>query len=89
MHYNSYTLFVTDSSLVNVAFNKPTMQSSVGWGGVPQRAVDGNTNGAYGQDSCTHTKSSNRPHWWGVDMGIKYVVDSVKIYNRNGISKYT
>ena len=30
--------------LTNVALGRPTAQSSVGWGGVAARAVDGNTN---------------------------------------------
>ena len=29
-------------TVVNVAKNNPAMQSSVGWGGEPSRAVDGN-----------------------------------------------
>jgi len=30
-------------------------QSSTGWGGAPERAVDGNTSGNYKDKSCTHT----------------------------------
>ena len=33
--------------LLNVALQKPTQQSSTGWGGTSDRAVDGNTDGNY------------------------------------------
>jgi len=32
-------------------------QSTVGWGGVPERAIDGNTSGNYKDNSCTHTEN--------------------------------
>ena len=32
----------------NVALGRPAAQSSVGWGGVAARAVDGNTNKQWG-----------------------------------------
>ena len=35
------------TDLKNVALNKPTKQSSVGWGGTSDKAVDGNTDGDY------------------------------------------
>jgi len=34
--------------LTNVALGRPAAQSSVGWGGVAARAVDGNTNKQWG-----------------------------------------
>jgi len=66
--------------------NKPVSQSSGNngdaWGGVPQRAVDGNTNGNYGGNSCTHTHNQDRP-WWRVDLQQDNTgVERVQIWNR-------
>jgi hypothetical protein len=60
---------------------RPTKQSSVGWGGVPQRAVDGNVNGRYGRRTTTHTKY-NKNNWWLVDLQRKTKVYTVLIHNR-------
>ena len=38
---------VGDEHLVNLAYQKPTSQSSTGWGGVPARAVDGKESGQW------------------------------------------
>jgi hypothetical protein len=56
-------------------------QSSEGWGGVPKRAVDGNTNGQWGGGSCTHTQNENQP-WWQIDLGREYEIVKVVIFNR-------
>ena len=37
----------TADRLVNLAFEKPTSQSSTAWGGVPERAVDGREAGKW------------------------------------------
>ena len=66
----------------NVAFQKPTLQSSTGYYGVSSRAVDGNTNSDYfGGSSCTHT-NRQRNAWWRVDLGRVWAVGKVKITNR-------
>ena len=36
-----------DEHLANLAFGKPTSQSSTGWGGVSSRAVDGKEAGKW------------------------------------------
>jgi hypothetical protein len=64
----------------NYARSQPASQSSEGWDGSPSRGVDGNTNGAYGGGSCTHTNAS--PSWWMVDLGDPIVVSSVAITHR-------
>ena len=58
----------------------PTRSSTVGWGGEPNRAIDGNTDGNWGGGSCTHTDSS--PAWWQVDLGGTAHVDHVSVYHR-------
>jgi len=78
------TLFVptqgAPSSLGEVAKGKATSQSSEGWSGRPSRAVDGNSDGNYGRNSCTHT--NNRNSWWKVSLGASYQVESVVVWNR-------
>ncbi|GMH43801.1 hypothetical protein BSKO_11735 [Bryopsis sp. KO-2023] len=64
-----------------VSQGKPVKQSSVDFGGFPQRAVDGSTNPKYGSGSCTHTKKQRNP-WWQVDLGATYQITKVVITNR-------
>ena len=47
---------------VNVALGKSVFQSSTAWGGLAERAVDGNTNpDFYAGNSCMHTTSNILP----------------------------
>ena len=69
------------SILGNIARGKPTKQSSVAHGGVPQRAVDGNVNSHWNGRSCTHTQRQRQP-WWRVDLQMMYPVAKVKLTNR-------
>lgn len=69
----------------NVAFRKPTRQSSTGWGGLSRRAVDGNTNGNYVSGSVTHT--NNRNPWWEVDLQKDYDISKIVIYNRTRLQQ--
>jgi hypothetical protein len=69
-----------------VAVNKPAQQSSTyTFNGVAiaARAVDGNTDGDWGGNSCmcTNTLGTVEP-WWAVDLGGTYDVSEVVIYNR-------
>lgn len=72
----------------NVAKGKATSQSSVGAGGVPERAVDGNANHDWGGRSITHTNEGqkNRPQWWEVDLGKNVEVSKIVLHNRKGFS---
>eukprot|EP01044_Picomonas_judraskeda_P007136 COSAG03_NODE_750_length_5996_cov_3.402408_2_plen_876_part_01 len=61
--------------------------STVGWGGEPDRAIDGNPDGNWGAGSCTHTDGQGSyanagTHWWQVDLGQSVEVESVNIYHR-------
>ena len=50
-------------------------------------ALDGNTDPDLDQNSCSHpTASSGTDAWWMVDLGDKYRIDSVTIYNRKKCS---
>ncbi|GAB4198692.1 MAG: hypothetical protein Tsb002_33790 [Wenzhouxiangellaceae bacterium] len=66
---------------INQALNQPATQSSLGWGGVPSRAVDGNRSGLWGDGSVTHTNIDTNA-WWQVDLAGASSVRQVRIYNR-------
>ena len=53
------------AAFVNLALGKPAVQSSTGYGGTADRAVDGNTNGDYfAGRSVSHTAENNQPQPW-------------------------
>ncbi|XP_033112683.1 uncharacterized protein LOC117113459 [Anneissia japonica] len=56
-------------------------QSSVGWGGDPEKGVDGFKATHYGYRTCTHTQKQAE-NWWMVDLGNSYAIGKVRIYNR-------
>ena len=60
---------------------RPTKQNSVGWSGVPKRAVDGNVDGIYGAGTSTHSRG-NKNNWWQVDLEANNKVYMVLIHNR-------
>jgi RHS repeat-associated protein len=65
----------------NLALGKTATQSSIGWGGDPSRAVDGNTDGNFGDGSVTHTYLELSP-WWRVDLGSIRGIGTIELYNR-------
>ena len=67
----------------NVALNKVTWQSSMGRGGVSERAVDGNKASNWESNSCTHTHpDATELPVWGVDLGVELEVAYVEVTNR-------
>ena len=58
-------------------------QSSIDYGGVASRAIDGNTDGNYSNNSVTHTLAETNP-WWEVDLGLEYSIGNINIFNRIG-----
>lgn len=75
------TLKENSTSLTNIAKGKTCRASSVNYGGAASRAVDGNTNGVYSGNSCTHSNDENDP-WWEIDLGDNYDVSKIVIWNR-------
>jgi len=69
-----------DEGFENVGPNGIATQSSEGWGGNPQRALDGNTDGQWGGGSITHTNGA--PSWWEVDLMDTYYISYMRIWNR-------
>jgi hypothetical protein len=56
-------------------------QSSEGWGGKPQLAIDGKTSGNFGDSTCTHTQNDDGA-WWQGDLGEIHEICKLVIYNR-------
>jgi hypothetical protein len=65
----------------NLALRKPATQSSTSYGGTPERAVDGNTDGNHSGGSVSHTDLQSQA-WWEVDLGAAYRIGSVRVFNR-------
>jgi hypothetical protein len=66
----------------NVAVRGKATQSSTDFGGPPELAIDGNTDGDYQKaKSTTHTANSDNP-WWEVDLQSSQPIDRVVIWNR-------
>lgn len=81
-NFDPTIVYSSSGSLINLAFNKPATQSSEGaWGGVASRAVDGNSDGYWPNNSVTHTYADPQA-WWQVDLGDTQSVQSVEIWNR-------
>lgn len=66
---------------INVAQGKSATQSSTHSSANASRAVDGDTNGRYGNSSVSHT-SKEKNAWWEVDLGQVYDLTTIKIWNR-------
>jgi hypothetical protein len=65
----------------NLARAGVASQSSIDFDGPPERAIDGNTSGAFEEGSVTHTRTEAAP-WWEVDLGSTVQVRSVRVWSR-------
>ena len=88
----------TSAGLTNLALNQKTEQSSTGWEGVSSKAVDGDTNGEYYDESktpktvrsVTHTDAEKDP-WWKVTLEQLFYVSYIEVTsesNTNYLKKY-
>lgn len=70
----------------NIAIQGKATQHSTAFGGPPEYAIDGNTDGDYQKNSVTHTDTVDDP-WWEVDLGSVRPVERITIWNRtdNGL----
>jgi hypothetical protein len=72
----------------NVAPLGTASQSSLYSEKGPSRAIDGNTDGNYYNDSVMHTQAGagygvgNGYEWWQVSLDQSYTVDSITVWNR-------
>ena len=70
----------------NIATAGKATQSTVGAGGAPERAIDGNKDGDFNKRGQTHTQERQDPApWWELDLGAARPIDSVQIWNRSGL----
>ncbi|XP_068994737.1 uncharacterized protein [Embiotoca jacksoni] len=68
-------------TILNIARVGKVTQSSLGWNGIPERAIDGNRASNWGQGSCSHTNMNQNP-WWRLDLLKTYIINNVTITNR-------
>ncbi|MFK7766743.1 MAG: DUF1553 domain-containing protein [Mariniblastus sp.] len=68
--------------LTNVAGKGKPSQSSTGFGGLAELAIDGNTDGDFEKKSTTHTNRQRKP-WWELDLGSTQSVESISIWHRS------
>ena len=67
-------------ALGNLAFGKPTTQSTTDHDGESFRAVDGKTDGDYHWGfSCSHTRSNLKNPWFRLDLKETISVGQVRI----------
>ena len=69
------------SGLGILSDGKPTKASSVGWGGISDKAVDGNVDGFFGHKTSYCSKGT-KDNWWQVDLEKDYPVYTVLVHNR-------
>jgi putative heme-binding domain-containing protein len=67
----------------NIAASGQAKQSSVGHGGEPSRAIDGNTSGRYGDGGQTHTAENDASPWWELDLQNERPIEAVAIWTRS------
>lgn len=66
---------------VNVAYGKPTNQSSTIRGGDSRNANDGDTTTLHENKYCTETKTEGSP-WWMIDLLQPYEVKVIRVLTR-------
>ena len=70
------------SGMVNLARQGTATQSSVEWGGVPEFAIDGNTDGVMDHHSVSHTHRDTTNPWWQLDLKSEVSLNTIIIWNR-------
>ncbi|PWQ97151.1 discoidin domain-containing protein [Leucothrix arctica] len=77
-----YGTVAVTTDLTNLALSGIASQSTTDYSGVASRAIDGNTSGAYSQNSVTHTNSSNTTAWWQVVLPQEATIGQIALFNR-------
>ena len=65
----------------NIARMGKATQSSIGYEGPPNLAIDGNTEGDFTKSKTTHTDNESNP-WWELDLGREVPIERVALWNR-------
>ena len=79
--YSGVASATTRGQYTNLALGKKASQTTTGWGGLAEYAVDGNTDGAFFNYSVTHTEYEAQPSWQ-VDLGSSAWIDRLELWNR-------
>ncbi len=66
----------------NVALKGKASQSTTGFNGPANLAIDGNTDGDHSKGSVTHNTVNDPDPWWMVDLGSDQQIDQVVVHNR-------
>ena len=66
----------------NMAQNGKATQDSEAWGGVANRAIDGNHDGGWLSGSQTHTAEGGENPWWELDLGAEFPMERIVLWNR-------
>ena len=66
----------------NVAGTGVAKQSSTSNSGDAQRAVDGNTDGAYSSGTQTHSVENEDHPWWELDLKTPQPIGAIAVWNR-------
>jgi hypothetical protein len=71
----------------NVALKGKATQSSMFAQAGGARAIDGNTDGNYENNSVSHTADNDPNPWWEVDLGAEVPVDKIVFWNRSQLGE--
>lgn len=66
----------------NLARKGKATQSTTGFDGPANLAIDGNTSGEFQKGSVTHNAVPDPDPWWSVDLGGEFPIDRVVVHNR-------
>jgi hypothetical protein len=76
------TKIILTTADYNLALDGTATQSSTGYkDAIAARAIDGNTDGTFFNNSVTHT-GSDANAWWQVDLGENCVIRKINCFNR-------
>ncbi|MDO7171594.1 T9SS type A sorting domain-containing protein [Mariniflexile sp. AS56] len=82
------TISSINCNSLNLALTGGAVQSTTDYGGLANRAIDGNTNGNFGSGSVTHTNPADTDAWWQVSLATEAAIGDIIIYNRTGQQSY-
>ncbi|MFC4991955.1 PA14 domain-containing protein [Rubritalea tangerina] len=74
-----------DASYQNWALDPGAVatQSTTGWGGTADKAIDGSESTIFGEGSVSHTDTSSESNWWQVDLGQERPIQRITLVNRS------
>ena len=66
---------------INCAPSGEARQSSTGFNGPADLAIDRNSSGTFDEGSVTHTQIEDDP-WWELDLGLELPIEEIRLWNR-------